>query len=100
MTVTCHYDGEDHSLLIVDVLADEGESPRCTLVAYSDRDGWRCFTDHDGAVVRMRYDLAEPSIDCSLVGELMGLPAQSGARRVLDEVRTQPGVSHTHAVHD
>lgn len=100
MIEICHYDGTDHTLMVERTAHDDAAAPRCTLHAYTDQDGWRVFTDHDGAVVRMRYDLAKETTNCSLVGKLMGLPAQGLAREVLDEIRGQPGVSRTRSTHE
>ena len=96
----CHYDGTDHSLIVERTSPEDTAAPRCRLHAYTDTDGWRCFTDHEGKVVRMRYDLATETTNCALVGKLMGLPAQGIARDVLDEVRGQPGVSRTRSTHE
>ncbi|MGB8858580.1 MAG: hypothetical protein WCC60_04960 [Ilumatobacteraceae bacterium] len=95
MIAICHYDGSDHSLIISAAPPEDNATPRCTLEAYTDTDGWRCFTDHHGEVVRMRFDLALPTTDCTLVGRLLGPAVQGLAREVLDEIRGQPGVSRT-----
>ena len=93
--LNCRYDGTDHELTVTRTRDEGTRLERCDLHEYTDKDGWRCFRSHDGTVLRMRYDLADPAISCSLVGELMGAEAQGLARATLDEVRNQPGASRS-----
>ena len=99
MFLNCLYDGTDHELTITRTEDEESPLERCHLHDYSDKDGWRCFRSHDGTVLRMRYDLADPAISCALVGELMGTSAQGLVRTILDEVRNLPGTSRSHSRH-
>ncbi len=93
--LNCKYDGTDHELVVTRTGDEGAQLERCDLHDYMDKDGWRCFRSHDGLVLRMRYDLADPVISCSLVGEFMGAEAQGLARATLDEVRNQPGTSRS-----
>ena len=90
VNVTCHYDGGDHSLTVERVEHSDEPTPRCCFTSFSDERGWRCFRDADGHVLKMRYDLADVSTDCSLVGMLLGPAAQGIARAVLEETRGDP----------
>ena len=94
----CAYEGDDRSLTIGAEPDDPGDMALPVPHDYVDEGGWRCFRDHEGNVISMRYDLARPEIDCSLVGERMGPSAMGLARRVLDESRGEPSayVSHSH----
>ncbi len=95
VSLNCQYDGSDHDFTVTRTEDEGTRLERCDLHDYTDKDGWRCFRSHDGTVLRMRYDLADPAISCSLVGELMGAEAQGLARATLDEVRNQPGTSRS-----
>lgn len=100
MLMACHYDGDDRSLTVE--MNDEGPGDLTPSVPhdYADDSGWRCFRDRDGRVVSMRFDLASPSTDLTLVGSLLGPAAMGLARRVLDEARAAPAsfVSHSKPV--
>lgn len=100
MLLTSHYDGSDRSLTVE--LNDEGPGDLSPSVPYDyvDEGGWRRFRDRGGAVVSMRFDLATPGIDLTLVGAHMGPAAMGLARRVLDETRSDPAtfVSHSKPV--
>lgn len=99
MFLNCLYDGTDHELTVTRTEDEGTRLERCELHDYTDNNGWRCFRSHDGTVLRMRYDLAEPAINCSLVGDLMGPAAQGLVRAMLDEVRNQPGTSRSQTRH-
>ncbi|WP_297923539.1 flagellin [uncultured Agitococcus sp.] len=45
---------------------------------YTDDGGWRCFRDREGRVMSMRFDLASPTTDLTLVGALLGPAAILG----------------------
>ena len=100
MLLACHYDGDDRSLTVE--LNDEGPGDMSPSVPhdYTDDGGWRCFRDREGRVMSMRFDLASPTTDLTLVGSLLGPAAMGLARRVLDEARTTPAgfVSHSKTV--
>jgi len=95
MHLAVHYVGSDHSLTLIVEESPDDFVGRCTLTHYSDDRGWRVFTDDAGTVLRMRYDLVSPGIDCTPVGEHLGLGAQALARETIDGTRHQPGVDHT-----
>ena len=68
MHLAVHYVGSDHSLTLIVEESPDDFVGRCTLTHYSDDRGWRVFTDDAGTVLRMRYDLVSPGIDCTPVG--------------------------------
>lgn len=96
--VMCAYDGDDRSLRVGLEDDEPGDLTPTVPHDYVDEAGWRCFRDAEGNVISMRFDLAHPEIDCSLVGERLGPSAMGLARRVLDESRGEPStyVSHSH----
>lgn len=97
MFLNCTYNGADHALTVSRSEGQQAPLERCHLKHYTDQDGWRCFRSHDGTVLRMRYDLADPTISCAPVGELMGTAAMGVARATLDGVRNLPGTSRSHS---